>query len=179
VGDQFLDRLRRNVGMHQQQLGEAADPAQRREVFHRIVGEGLVEARCRRHRRVGAEEDRVAVRRRARDLRGGDRAVRAGLVLDDDALAEHRAEPLPDDTSDQVAAAAGPERHDDGDRFVWVGLRVRGRSNKDSTKQRHRAEHEYHRQSSRQPICRRLDLARASITDFRGFQARLSHSWSS
>ncbi len=63
VGDQLLDRFGRNVRMHQQELREAADPAERREVFHRIEADGLVEARRGRHRRVGAEEDRGAVGR--------------------------------------------------------------------------------------------------------------------
>ena len=59
-------------------------------------------------RAVGAEKQRVAVRRRARDIERRERAVRAGPVLDHDILVERRAERLGDDAATVSVALPGP-----------------------------------------------------------------------
>ena len=59
-------------------------------------------------RAVGAEKQRVAVRGRACDVQRRERAVSAGLVLDDDILVECRAEWLRDDAATVSVALPGP-----------------------------------------------------------------------
>ena len=55
----------------------------------------------------GAEQQRVAVGRRLRDVGGADQAARAAAILDDHRLAEQFAEPRRDHAGDHVDAAAG------------------------------------------------------------------------
>ena len=64
---------------------------------------------------AGDEEQRGAVRRRARDLRRRGRAAGAGLWLDHDLLAELRREPFGDEARGQIDVAAGREAMNDGD----------------------------------------------------------------
>ena len=124
VGDQLGDRCRRQGRGDQQHEGVAADPRERREVFHRVVGNCLVEAWRGRMRAVRAHEQRMAIRRGPRDLRGRDGSVCSSLVLDHDRLLECDAERLGNHASDRVGPAAGSERDDDVDRLRRIGLRA-------------------------------------------------------
>jgi hypothetical protein len=49
--------------------------------------------------------------------------VCARLVLDDEGLAEAARQLIGQEASDDVVAAGGPDRHDDLDRAVGIGLR--------------------------------------------------------
>ena len=80
-----------------------------------------------------AEEQRVAVGRRARRGLRADDAARARPVVDDHRLPELRGESLPDQPRDGVVAAAGGERHDQAQRFV--GKRRVGRQRKGNEQQ--------------------------------------------
>src|SRR5258708_5078344 len=51
----------------------------------------------------------MAVRRRARDIKSGERSVRTGATLDDDAFIECDAEWLGDHAANRIAGAAGSE----------------------------------------------------------------------
>ena len=120
------------LGMDDQHQRVASHPRDRREVLDRIVGDVLHQEGHGRMRAVGAHEQRVAVRRRARDVQRRKRAVRARTVLDHDGLLERDAEMLADDAGDRVGGAAGTERDDDGDRLARISrsgaLRVRCRT---------------------------------------------------
>ena len=67
VGDQRLHGLVRLVRRHGDERGKAADPRNRREILDRVVGHVLEQPVRGRMRRVGGEQQRVAVVLGARD----------------------------------------------------------------------------------------------------------------
>ena len=123
-----LQRPHRQRRRHDQDVRRAADHRDRREVLDRVVGKLA-------HRRIGAvradvaDHQRVAVGRGARGGERCDDAAAAALVLDDDRLAEHLAQPLGDGARDEIDAAARLHRRDDLDRLARIsGLCKRGHS---------------------------------------------------
>jgi hypothetical protein len=128
IGDQLRHRLHRQVRMHgddQRRLHHLGD---RHEHLHRVVADVLVHGGAGGERATRRQQDGVAVGVGARDELGADAAARAAAaVLDHDALAEHRAEPVGDDARHAVGRPAGRERHDHLDRLLGrPGLRLRG-----------------------------------------------------
>jgi hypothetical protein len=112
-GDQLGQGVVREARMAAQQVGLRADPGHGFEVGHGIVGGAGVEMRHQRMARDIAQQHRVAVRRRLRDIVGGDRAAGAGPVLDHEGLAEGLAELGGETPRDIVLRAARRERADD------------------------------------------------------------------
>jgi hypothetical protein len=82
--------------MDHQHEGQVAGSRDRGEILDRIVAHVLQQIRICRMRRVGGDEQRVAIRRSTRDEARRDRAVGARLVFDHRADAERRAELLAD-----------------------------------------------------------------------------------
>ena len=72
-----------------------------------------------------ADDDGVAVGRRAEHPRDADGAAGAADVLDDHRLAERGLHMVADDARDDVGDAAGRERHDQGHGLRRKGLRLR------------------------------------------------------
>ncbi|MGY3356214.1 hypothetical protein ACVWZK_002877 [Bradyrhizobium sp. GM0.4] len=89
------------------------------------VGQAFEQIGIGRMRGVGGHQQRVAVGRGARDIGGGDHAVGARLVLDDDADAEGLRQMLRDQPRRGVGAAGGGERQHQRDvaARIIVGLR--------------------------------------------------------
>ena len=123
--DQFFNRIGRNFRIDHQHEGQVAGPRDRREILDRIVAHGLQQIRIGRMCRVRRHKQRVAVRRRAGDVTRRDRAVGAGLVVDNHADPERGAEFLRDDPRRGVGAATGGERQHQRDVAVRIG-RLRG-----------------------------------------------------
>ena len=71
------------------------------------------------------EQQRVAVARRLRHHLGADDAAGAAAVVDDDLAAGDLRQLGADDARDDVDGAAGRERHDQADRPIGIGLRLR------------------------------------------------------
>ena len=72
------------------------------------------------------QQQRVAVRVRFGDLRGGGRAAGAGAIADDDRLSERVGKLGADEPGDEIGGAAGRHRDDELNRAVRiVGLRAR------------------------------------------------------
>ena len=113
----LLQRLVRRVCRGTQHERAAADQDHRLERFHRVVRHARIDARVDRVRADRAAEDRVAVRLRLCHEIGADVAARAGLVLDDDGLAQSRGELLADEAREGVRVAADGERNDVRDRL--------------------------------------------------------------
>ena len=119
VGDELLERLRRHRGVNDDRGGRDREQRDRHKVLDRIVRHLRHGHRVEHHRAGAAENERVAVGRRARDLGGRDGAGGAALVLDVDGAEQvlHPVGPLP---ADHVVHAAGRERHHQLDRPVGI-----------------------------------------------------------
>ena len=92
VGDELRQVLGRHLGVDQQHLRPGAHRADWDEILDRVVAD--LGGGCRHDfdHRCARPEQRVAVRRGARDLLGGDDAVTADAGLDDHLLADRLTE---------------------------------------------------------------------------------------
>jgi hypothetical protein len=129
--------------MHDEHIRIGADHADRGKVSERIV-QGLHHGRHDRHLRGRRHDQRVTVRRRARDRLGGQRATGPGPILDHERFAECFSESLGDDARDAVGISPGRKRHDDFDRSLRpalgqsrLGRRNRGNGDERSDKSAH------------------------------------------
>jgi hypothetical protein len=95
-----------------------------RDVANEIEIELLVQRGVDCIRRSGQEE-RIAVRRRARDRLGGDVAAGAWPVLNNELLTEPLREPLSYQTRDDVTRTAGAIADEDAYRSRRIGLCAR------------------------------------------------------
>lgn len=129
IGDELGERFPRRVGAHDEHGRIRREACDRPELIERVRGlalqhvVGLGQDRDRRQ----AQEQRVAVRRRACGQADPERTARAGPVLDHDALLQLAPERLGDRPCDRVGHAAGRKRHDHRDRLVRIALRLRNR----------------------------------------------------
>ena len=125
--------------MQDERVVDGDEARDRREILDRIVAELRIEARIDHEGRFRADEQRVAVGRRLRDVFGGDLIVGAGPVLDDHLLAPRLGEALRQDTAERVGHAAGRRRNDDGDDTRWIGP-LAGRRAEPEPAKRHQRE---------------------------------------
>jgi hypothetical protein len=126
LGDrqQLGDIVGRHGGMRHQRMMQHREAGDRLEILHRIVAELTIEVRIDREGHVGAEQQRVTIRRRLGHVFGRDLRVAARLVLGDDLLIPHLAEIERQHARGRVGGAAGRGGHDDGDGFAREGLCV-------------------------------------------------------
>src|SRR5581483_11749856 len=122
VVDELAHGLHRHVVVDHHDPGDRRDHADRLEVLHRVVAD-LADVRDHGEDRVVQHADGVAVGGRALHALGADRARRAGLVLDQDLLAEVLAHALRDDPDHHVDRAARLQRHHDEHGLRRVALR--------------------------------------------------------
>ena len=132
VGDELRHRLGRHRGVnfhHHRQIGHQR---QHPEILHRIVGQLLVEHRIEHDDGSRRDEQRVAVGLGTGHDLGADRALRAGLVLDDDRLLQVAAEKFADQPSQHIGRAArgiGNDKLDRARRIVSrAGVERRGKA---------------------------------------------------
>jgi hypothetical protein len=114
------DRQRR---MHHQHRGDVRDERDRREVGDRVEGHARVQELVHRVRAHRAEEERIAVGRRARGRLGPDVAGGAGAILDEHRLAPLLSHLLRDHAPEDVGGAARRPRYDHAHRLRWIRLR--------------------------------------------------------
>ena len=117
--DQLLNRLNLDCAGTTKTFGEAPITMIWDEVLERVVRHFRIEARVD-DEGARAEQQRIAVRRGARDDAGADRAAGAAAVFDDHRLAEGLAELLVDHARGEIGAAARRETGDDGDRAFGI-----------------------------------------------------------
>jgi hypothetical protein len=120
--NELFHRMHGHRRMNDQHTRRHDDDADRSEVCDGVIRQ-LVQTR-----RAGvsgrSDEQRVAIRRRARSRFARDRAACAGAVFDQDLLAPRLAQFLAHDTRRGVDAAARSQRNDDPDRLCRIGLSV-------------------------------------------------------
>ena len=144
-GDQLWKCGGRHLGIGDEREMRRGDKPDWREIFHRVVGEGLVNARAHGERRHRREQDGVAVGQSARGrLRRHDRP-RARAIVDNDRPRELLLQFLRQHAGEYVGAAAGGKRTEKGHRALRViaggRLPARRRDSGDTRPQRH-SEHE-------------------------------------
>ena len=88
----------------------------RLQIFHRIIGNLVVEALRHRNVRGLPEHDGVTVRRRLRSNAHTDGAAAARPVVDDHRLTHRLGEILAEHARDEIGTAARRKRHDEADR---------------------------------------------------------------
>jgi hypothetical protein len=111
----IVSRKARMRGQHQRCPGQQRD---RRQILERIVRHVGKQILVERDLGRRSNQQRVAVGRTLGDKLRPDHAARAGLVLDDEILAERLAELDRQYARHQIGAAAGGVGHDDVDRPV-------------------------------------------------------------
>ena len=123
------DELAEVLGGHRRMDDEhvriARDERNRRQVLQRVERHLAAVQRRVGREVVRLQDQRVAVRRRARDGFGRDQRVAARTVLDHDLLAHALRHLRGDDAREDVRSAAGRERHEHLDRLVRIVLRAR------------------------------------------------------
>src|SRR6516165_5958588 len=115
------------VRIDDQHQGETSHPRDRHKVRDRIIVQVLVYEWVSGQRRVGPHQERIAVRWLMVDIKSGQRSIRSRAILDEDRLAEYRAELVGDDAANRVTGAARAEYGNDGDRprRIIVGIKRR------------------------------------------------------
>ena len=121
--------------MDDEAADQVADPADGREVLHRIVGR-LAQRRLHAERGVGREQERVAVGCGLGGRLGADDAARPAAVLDDELLAEGLAQLVGPGPADEVRGAARRVGEDELDRPLRPADRLRGGPRGDAGDQR-------------------------------------------
>src|SRR6516162_4575786 len=122
ISDELGDRLGRNRWMHQHDVGHDNDAGDRRDIADETEIKLFVERSIDGVYRSD-EEERVAIRGSPHDRLRGDISPGARPVLDDKLLPKSLREPLTDQASDDVNAAAGWNADDNAHRPRWIGLR--------------------------------------------------------
>ena len=97
-------------------MGHVARQRDRSEVFEGIIAEIGLNKRIHGERPVRADQQRITVGLRVRDILGADAAAGPGAVLDHDRLPQRFADLIADNAADDVGIAARGERHDQPDR---------------------------------------------------------------
>ena len=116
IGDELMKIAGGEIRTGDQDGRRERDQADRGEIGRGIVGRVFVERLILRQHAGGSEQERVAVRGRARDpCRPGD-AASAGNILDHHLHAEALAHPRRNDACDHVGRAAGGVGHHHRDR---------------------------------------------------------------
>ena len=108
VGDQFLDVAGREIRPRHDHQAGGGDLADRGESGVGVVGHVLLGDRGDDLTR-GHDSERVAVGRRLGDHVIAQDAARAGLVFDDERLAEPALHRVGENAANDIGAAAGPE----------------------------------------------------------------------
>src|ERR1044071_8758834 len=105
VVDQLGDVLDRQLGIDDQEIGEADELGDRLQILVDVERQLGIERRVERDRADGAKQQRVAVRRGLGDKASADATAGAGAVLDHDVLAELRLHVGGKDARQQIGRA--------------------------------------------------------------------------
>ena len=123
VSDEFLHRARRHVGADDKHVAKNRDWRDRDEFIQFVAGILLHQHIDRKT--VGGEQQRVAVRRGARDHAGADHGGGTALVFNDHRLTQSGGQGLCHETPHAIHATSRRVGNHNTDRFGGVGLRQR------------------------------------------------------
>lgn len=113
--------LHRQCRRDNKEIRRPAYLSDRHEIAHRVPSQfGIEGGACGEEGRH--QQPRVTVRRRARDLLGGDRAIGAGFGLDDDRAVPLRGHVLADDAGKHIRHASRRIGNDDAHRVTGKAL---------------------------------------------------------
>ena len=122
--DQLPHRLVGRLLGHFEDVGDLGDEGDGREVLDRVEAQTRVQVRVGGVGRAGGDQQGVAVGFFAHKGGGADVAAGAGLVVDDDGLAQAFGQALRQHAAQGVGGAARRPWHDQLDGTVGVGLGV-------------------------------------------------------
>ncbi len=122
VGDQLGDRAHRQILVDHHHIGELRRHRDLDDVAPHVERKVVLHQRRNDLAAKAANQERVAIRRRAHDLAHADEAIAARLVLDDDGGAEPVLQKLRDQAAHDVGDAAGRERDHELDRPAGIAL---------------------------------------------------------
>jgi hypothetical protein len=120
VVDKLSQGLRAGVFLGHDRLRRVVDDAHLREALRRIVFEVRIERGRRRLRAHIADRDGVAVGLRLDGAGHAQGPAGAADVLDHQRLAERARHMLADKAGYDIGRSARRERHDHGDRLIWI-----------------------------------------------------------
>src|SRR5215211_6402397 len=149
---EVLQRTELRVGVDDEHEIEQTEPGNERKVFHRVVRQ-RTKQRHADGRPVGNQPQRVAVGRRIDHGSHRIDAARAGLVLDDETLAELLAELLGGQARGHVGNAAGPERQDEADRPGRITGRFGTRTVREGQRNERRGQRRERQRLAYRPAC--------------------------
>ncbi len=119
--NQLRERFGRNAVVEDDHVRHVAGQCNRRKILERIVAELGLHERIDGERPVRADEQRVAVGRRARHHLRADAAAGAAAVLHHHRLADRLRNLVADHAADNVGIASGREWHNQMDRPLRIG----------------------------------------------------------
>ena len=120
--DEVAKRLRRIIRFDHQHARNRADEADRGEILASVVADVELEIWHDPKCRVGREQDRVTIRRAARDHAGAKRASGPAMMVDDDPLTKLGAHFVGDNPRHDARAATGNKRDNERDRPARIIL---------------------------------------------------------
>src|SRR5215471_10844527 len=120
--DEVLHALHGQAWIDDQRLLDTDETADRDEVLFRVVAQLLEQTGIDDEGRLRTDEERVTIRRRARDVFRCDLIGRTRLVLDDDLLSPSLRELLADSAGDDIGDPSRRGRHHHGDGFGRIGF---------------------------------------------------------
>ena len=121
---QFTDIVRFERRAREQQQRRSGDAGDRREVRDHVIRHAGVQPLVQ-HRGAFHQQQRVAVGRGLGDGVSADHAAGGGSVLHHHGLLQPLGQLLRDQPADRIDAAAGTDRHHDGDLARWIELGLR------------------------------------------------------
>ena len=124
VGDKLRHRPHWYAGRYDQHIRRAREKCHRRETRARIITGALIQSGADRQGRRVSQQKGVTVRFGARHRLGAQGRARAGAVLHK-YLSERRRQMLRDQPSHDIHRSARKHGHNELDRPVRIGLRVR------------------------------------------------------
>ena len=117
LGKELLNIFRREVGRHHQEIATRTNLGDGGEILGAVVTRIGVQTLVDHLRRCIAEQQRIAVSRRLRDLPASNHAIGTWLGFNHKRLLEKTGQRLGKNSRNKISPTADPARNDQFDRF--------------------------------------------------------------